>query len=92
MSLRVEVVAAWPLAARVVEIELPEGATVADALAKAGFADLGQSEGAAAVGIWGRRAQMQEAVRDGDRVELYRPLQGDPKETRRRRAAAGKLR
>ena len=40
-----------------------------------------------AVGIYGRRARLTDAVHDGDRVEIYRPLQVDPKEARRHRAA-----
>lgn len=38
-------------------------------------------------GIYGRLVQVDEALSDGDRVELYRPLHFDPKESRRRRAA-----
>ena len=38
-------------------------------------------------GIWGRKARLQQLLRDGDRVELYRPLQVDPKVARRERFA-----
>ncbi len=38
-------------------------------------------------GIWGRRVNPQRALRDGDRIELYRPLQVDPKVARRERFA-----
>jgi hypothetical protein len=38
------------------------------------------------VGIFGEIAGLQDPVRDGDRVEIYRPLLADPKEARRRRA------
>jgi putative ubiquitin-RnfH superfamily antitoxin RatB of RatAB toxin-antitoxin module len=37
--------------------------------------------------VWGRWATLDSVLRDGDRVEIYRPLQADPKEVRRRRAA-----
>lgn len=37
------------------------------------------------VGIWGRQSPWQHALRDGDRVELYRPLRVDPKVARRER-------
>ncbi|MFP5349247.1 MAG: RnfH family protein [Gammaproteobacteria bacterium] len=40
-----------------------------------------------AVGVFGMRASLSDVVRDGDRIEIYRPLRADPKETRRRRAA-----
>jgi putative ubiquitin-RnfH superfamily antitoxin RatB of RatAB toxin-antitoxin module len=38
------------------------------------------------VGIWNRNAKLDTVVRDGDRVEMYRPLVVDPKEARRIRA------
>ncbi len=38
-----------------------------------------------ALGIWGRKALANEALRDLDRVELYRPLRVDPKMARRER-------
>ena len=37
------------------------------------------------IGIWGRVCRPDTPLRDGDRVELYRPLQVDPKEARRQR-------
>jgi len=37
------------------------------------------------VGIWGRRCGPQEALREGDRVEIYRDLKVDPKVARRER-------
>ena len=41
---------------------------------------------ALAAGIWSRPVPRHALLRDGDRVELYRPLRADPKESRRRRA------
>jgi putative ubiquitin-RnfH superfamily antitoxin RatB of RatAB toxin-antitoxin module len=38
-------------------------------------------------GIWSRAAKLATVLRDGDRVELYRPLNADPKDMRRSRAA-----
>ena len=81
---RVEVVAAWPSRARSVEVEMPDGATVRDALAAAGFVPL-PGTGAVA-GVHGRRVSLDAALEEGDRVELYRPLAADPREARRRRA------
>ena len=79
MALRVEVVHARPDGVEVVEIRLPEGATVRDALAASGLKGV-------QVGIFGKRVKMDARLADGDRVEIYRPLAMDPKETRRRRA------
>lgn len=39
-----------------------------------------------AVGIFGEIAALGDPVRDGDRIEIYRPLLMDPKEVRRKRA------
>ena len=41
------------------------------------------------IGIFGKKKPLDTVLRDGDRVELYRPLLADPKETRRRRAGNG---
>lgn len=79
MALRVEVVHARPDGAEVVEIRLPDGSTVRDALAASGLKGV-------QVGIFGRRVAMDTPLADGDRIEIYRPLAMDPKETRRRRA------
>jgi sulfur carrier protein len=62
-------------------LDLPEGATVIDALRSCGLAP---AEGEL-VGIWGRRAEPSQLLRDGDRVELVRPLLVDPKVARRER-------
>ena len=62
-------------------LNLPPGATVADALRVCGV-EPAQDE---TVGVWGRRAQLSQPLREGDRVELVRPLQVDPKVARRER-------
>lgn len=38
------------------------------------------------LGIWGRRVSPEQLLNDGDRIELYRLLQADPKQARRERA------
>ncbi|MGH6691431.1 MAG: RnfH family protein [Gammaproteobacteria bacterium] len=92
-TLTVEVVFALLLEQDCAVVELPDGSSVRDAIARSGVAarqptiDLG----ACRVGIWGRTAALDDRVRDGDRVEIYRPLQADPKETRRQRARRRKL-
>ncbi|MEM7765376.1 MAG: RnfH family protein [Pseudomonadota bacterium] len=42
------------------------------------------------LGVWGQAVDDQQLVADGDRVELYRPLQQDPREARMRLASEGK--
>lgn len=80
-----QVVRAWPRRFDSVEVDLPEGATVASAVTAAGFAGDAEIVGHAVFGV---RATPETVLRDGDRVELLRPLLADPKESRRRRAGA----
>jgi putative ubiquitin-RnfH superfamily antitoxin RatB of RatAB toxin-antitoxin module len=67
--------------------ELPEGASLRAALQASGIAEAHPAldVARAAVGVWGRRCGLDEPLRDGDRVEIYRPLKVDPKEARRLR-------
>ena len=67
-------------------IRLPCGACVSDALALAAqdarFAGLASGF---AIGIWNHRAELSQTLKDGDRLEIYRPLRVDPKVARRER-------
>jgi len=68
-------------------VRLAAGATVADAIEACGVATaFGIDTDPLDAGIWSRPVSRERLLRDGDRVELYRPLQVDPKEARRRRA------
>lgn len=80
--LRVEVVRAWPRRHQAVPLQLPAGATVADAVRASGIA----LEGVAGYAVFGELAAPGRVLRDGDRVELLQALRMDPKEARRRRA------
>lgn len=88
--LRVEVVYALPENQRVVLVELEEGARVVDAVRESGLGVLHPGIDAAdpAVGIFGHRVASETPLRDGDRVEIYRPLLIDPKTARRAKASA----
>ncbi|HCQ47281.1 MAG TPA: RnfH family protein [Achromobacter sp.] len=70
------------------ELRLPDGATVADALAASGFAQAFPvvQPWERGVGVFGRAAEPQSRLAEGGRVEIYRGLSFDPKESRRRRA------
>ncbi len=93
-SLTVEVVYALSDVQEVRTVRLAAEATVADAIDASGllekFPDIDLTRHA--VGIYGARVRLSDRVSDGDRVEIYRPLQADPKEMRRRRAASSKRR
>jgi uncharacterized protein len=71
----------------IVEVRLASGAAVRDAIDASGLLTRRPELGAMPdAGIWGRPCSLQEEVRDGDRVEIYRPLKVEPKEARRIRA------
>lgn len=86
--MRVQLAIALPSLQEVLDLELPEGATVADAIAAARLAERhpGVDFGSMRAGVWSREAQGSQPLREGDRVELYRALRADAKEMRRRRA------
>lgn len=81
----VEVVRAWPRRFEATTLVLPEGATVADAVAGAGWS---ADPEVVAFAVHGQRVDPATPLRAGDRVELLRALQADPKDARRRRAQA----
>lgn len=85
--MHVEVACAPPGRQAMVEVDLPVGATVADAVARSGLvAKLGLDAGTLGFAIHGQLARADTPLRDGDRVELLLPLRVDPKTARRLRA------
>ncbi len=87
--MKVEVIRAWPRRFERIELQLGEGACVADALRAAGVVEASEAVECAVFGV---TANAGTLLHDGDRVELLRPLQADPKDARRRRAADRKTR
>ena len=86
--MRIEIVLARPRAFESWTVTVPMGATVALALETAGLTpDWLQGHGIDGLALHGVRAAPGDALRDGDRIELLRPLVADPKDARRRRAA-----
>lgn len=82
-GIEIEVAIAWPNEQRLVGLCVPAGSTVAAALEITGVG------AASEVGVFGRRVPLEYVLKPGDRVELYRPLQADPKQARIRRAQRG---
>jgi putative ubiquitin-RnfH superfamily antitoxin RatB of RatAB toxin-antitoxin module len=86
--LQIEVAYAEPERGIVKMLHLPPGSCVADALRLAAldpdFAGIDFAR--SAFGVFGKAAQAGQALKAGDRVEIYRPLAADPKEARRTRA------
>lgn len=90
-EISVEVVFAAPEGQLLERVILSAGATVGDAIRRSGIQARFPERDLDALdtGIWGRVAARQQVLCDGDRVELYRPLQVDPRDARRQLAAKG---
>lgn len=85
--LRIEVLYALAAAQEPVFLELPAGASAGEAVAASGLpARHGLAAGRWHLGIGGQAVEPGHVLRDGDRVEILRPLACDPKEARRLRA------
>lgn len=91
--LTLEVVYGLPERQKIMVVQVPGGTTVEDAILQSGimqhFDDIDLTKNA--VGIWNKACKLSDQPRNGDRIEIYRPLIADPKEIRRRRAEKAKL-
>jgi putative ubiquitin-RnfH superfamily antitoxin RatB of RatAB toxin-antitoxin module len=89
MSLKIEVIYALKHKAVVKVITVDQGTTIQKAIDQSGLLtqhqeiDLDVNK----VGIFSQLKTLDTLVKDGDRVEIYRPLIIDPKEARRKRAS-----
>jgi putative ubiquitin-RnfH superfamily antitoxin RatB of RatAB toxin-antitoxin module len=86
--MEVEVAYATPEKQVLIRVEAPAGCTVAEAIELSGvrnkFPEIDINP--QALGIFSRKVLPDHVLRDGDRVEIYRPLIADPKEMRKQRA------
>lgn len=73
----------------VIDVIVAEGATLEAAIKASGLGErvAGFDLASHQVGVWGRIRPRQSAVREGDRIEVYRPLVVDPNTARQRRVA-----
>lgn len=91
-QIQVEVVYALPQRSWSIPVTLADGSTLQQAIISSGILaqcpeiDLDRN----CVGIYGKLQRLDTVLRTGDRVEIYRSLRMDPKEARRKRAAATK--
>lgn len=87
-----EVVYALPDEQFVAELRLPAGATAGEAIERSGvlqrFPEAGNPQ--LRCGLFGRVCEHGTVLADGDRVEIYRPLDDDVKTRRRERVAAAR--
>ncbi len=89
--MEVEVAFATPERQLIIKVLVPPGTTVAQAIEASAIRDqFPQIECEPVVGIFSRIVMLDDPLSTGDRVEIYRPLIADPKETRRRKAAEEK--
>ncbi len=89
-TIRVEVVYALPEKQKLIAVEVPEGASMLDAVTASGIADHfeGLDPARVSMGVFGKVEPNPAGRRlaEGERVEIYRPLKADPKSARRARA------
>ena len=89
-KIRVEVAFALPDKQKLISLEVPAGTTMLEAAELSGIA--GHFEGLQLdrmpMGIFGKAEgnPKKRVLHEGERVEIYRPLIADPKETRKARA------
>lgn len=87
-DLAVQVCYALPERQVLKDLRIDEGATIRQAIRASGileaFPEIDPEN--CKVGIFGKLKTLDTPLRDQDRVEIYRPLVADPKESRRRRA------
>jgi uncharacterized protein len=76
----VTLIEAWPDRVLQQLLHLPDGATLADAVAAASLTD------ASDVGLWGKQVPLDTPLAEGDRIERYRAITADPKQARHQRA------
>ena len=87
-KITVEVVLAMPERQALVQLEVAPGTTLVGAIKLSGLTEKfeGFELDLNRVGIFGHKQNPEKILREGDRVEIYRPLVADPKEVRRQRA------
>lgn len=86
--IEVEVVLAHPQHTFVKSLAVPAGTSLRQAIERSGVLEAvaGLELASLRVGVWGREKALDDWLVDGDRVEIYRPLECDPKQARRDRA------
>lgn len=86
-TILVEVAYAQPQHQFLRALRVPVGSTVAQVIAESNVeSECGIDAATLSVGIWSKSVARDALVREGDRVEIHRPLKIDPKEARRLRA------
>lgn len=84
----IEIVYATPERQELLEIQVDRGTTAREAIALSGLREMFPQMvvDEKALGVFSRKVSPDHVLEPGDRLEIYRPLIADPKESRRRRA------
>ena len=82
----IEVAYAEPEQQWLLEEKVPEGTTVGEALERSMIHEYVPYLKIERFGVWYKPVKADHVLRDGDRIEIYRPLKVDPKARRRRQA------
>jgi putative ubiquitin-RnfH superfamily antitoxin RatB of RatAB toxin-antitoxin module len=91
-TVNIEVAYALPDKQHVISLQVSQGTTIEQAIRLSGILDefpqidITKNK----LGIFGKLKKADVVVREGERVEIYRPLIADPKQVRKQRAAEGK--
>lgn len=90
--LDIEVVYGLPHKQLLLALRVPEGTTIEQCIKLSGivkhFPEIIPHK--AVVGIFSKPDKLDALIKQGDRIEIYRPLTADPKEMRKRRAEKAK--
>ena len=88
----VEVAYARPDEQVILQLDVVPGTTLLQAVEESGILERFPEidSGTLKAGVFGKLKKPDQVLREGDRVEIYRPLIADPKQVRKERAAAGK--
>ncbi len=91
-AIEIEVSFALPDQQSLIALQVAEGTTVAEAIAQSQLAESYPEYdfSSLSVGVWNRVCKSDQILKQGDRVEIYRPLIADPKEVRKQRAERAK--
>lgn len=73
-------------------LKLKSGSTVIDALNNSGIYSTHPETKDMPIGIYAKLVSLDTVLKEGDRIEIYRPLALDPKEKRRQKASLDKKR
>jgi hypothetical protein len=90
-AMKVRIAYASPTRQAWLSVEVPDGATIKDAIERSGvlqqFPEINLEQ--QKVGIFGKLTKLDAALADGDRIEIYRPITCDPKMVKRKAKTGG---